>query len=199
MFETYCDARSVFGVRQILLLETGGRIAAPLRKQKNSCQIVSSAAHGKLKVKVWRASCECWLVADPSGDRHRVAFADRLFPVFLVPRVLANQLQLGEHGPARGSTAALPRTGDHIGARHRGRNADGEQPLDSAREHIPVVCRHVVYVCVFWLSRCAVSARARTRLAMGRGTAQKPENGGRACNGASNSGTCGRSGTAAFL
>src|SRR5579859_5460637 len=50
MFETYCDARSVFAVRQILLLETAGRIAAPPRKQRNSCQIVSSAAHGKLKV-----------------------------------------------------------------------------------------------------------------------------------------------------
>jgi len=50
MFETYCDARSVFAVRQILLPETGGRIAALFRKQCNPCQIVSSAAHGKLKV-----------------------------------------------------------------------------------------------------------------------------------------------------
>ncbi len=50
MFETYCDARSVFAVRQILLNETGGRIVAPLRKQRNLCQIVSPTAHGKLKV-----------------------------------------------------------------------------------------------------------------------------------------------------
>src|SRR5437899_12526064 len=54
MFETYCDARSVFAVRQILLPETGGSIAAPPRKQNNPCQIVSSAAHGKLKVQAGR-------------------------------------------------------------------------------------------------------------------------------------------------
>src|SRR6476661_327961 len=50
MFETYLDARSVFAAREILLPETAGRIAAPFRKQGNPCQIVSSAAHDKLKV-----------------------------------------------------------------------------------------------------------------------------------------------------
>src|SRR5213596_1606734 len=84
MFETYWVPRSVFAVRQILLPETGGRIAAPVRKQRKLCQIVSSAAHGKLKVQTGRLFCECWLAVDPAGNRLRAAFAHCLLPIFLV-------------------------------------------------------------------------------------------------------------------
>src|SRR5258708_40376744 len=143
--------------------------------------------------------CECWLAVDPAGNRVRAAFAHCFFPIFLVPGTLADQFQLGQHGAARDGTVAVSGTRHRLGAGHCRRDSHGQPPLDSARGYFSGVRGDVVYVCVLWISCRAISTRARTRLAMGRGTAQEPENGGRGGNGARTTATSPRSGAAAFL
>src|SRR5579859_523713 len=165
-FETYGAARSVSAVRQILLRKWDAGTGKPVRKLRSPCQIVSPAAHGKLKVQAGRHFCECWLAVGPAGNRPRVVVAHHLFPIFLVPRTLAAHCELGQHGAARGGSSFLPRACDDIDACHCGCDAHGHQPLDSARKYFRIVRGHVVYVRVLRISGGPICARAGAGLAI---------------------------------